>query len=365
MLGKKRTTFSRKEFTDKEYRRSGAFGSWAVANSTIKALDVFAITLDYDDVDEYLVEIKKELVEEPESDIALRMLDDFSAHLTNTGKMPATVAAYVSKAKKYMRLVHAIRLSKEDMADYVTMPVDVESDEEQEPLTIQDITNIVNCSNGQRRKAFYMFLKDTGARIAEGMQVKKKYFDFTVSPTKVVFPQKIVKGKRRRRYVFITHETSNFVKPVLDKLKDDDLVFTSNDNIVQATAAERDAFDYMRDKIGLTDKYKHNRRYKKTIHSFRAFCYTQSKLATGDADYAHGYIGHDRYLMTYERMLDSEKIDLFNRCVPRLSIFEEIITISNDELKEKYEKRLDEQEKRIKSLEYAISLSQDNIVKIT
>lgn len=67
LLGKKRTTFSRKEFTDKEYRRSGAFGSWAVANSTINALDVFAVSIDYDNVDEYLGEIKKELVTEPES----------------------------------------------------------------------------------------------------------------------------------------------------------------------------------------------------------------------------------------------------------------------------------------------------------
>ena len=64
-------------------------------------------------------------------------------------------------------------------------------------------------------------------------------------------------------------------------------------------------------------------------------------------------------------MLNHEKIDLFNRCVPRLSIFEDTVILSNDELKEQYEKRFDEQDRKIKSLEYAISLSQDNIVKIT
>lgn len=100
MLGKKRTTFSREDFVEKELRRSGAFGSWAVAYSTVKA--------------------------------------------------------YISKVKKYMRLVHSIRLTKEDIADYVTMPVDVEPDEEKEPLTKQDIIRIVNCSNGQRRNAFYL-----------------------------------------------------------------------------------------------------------------------------------------------------------------------------------------------------------------
>ena len=333
MLGKKRSTFSREDFIEKELRRSGAFGSWAVAYSTVKALDEFATHHEYPNIDDYLTDVKAELKEEPESDIPMRVLDDFASHLTNIGKMPATVKSYVSKTKKYMRLVHSIRLTKEDVQDYVTMPVDVESDEEKEPLTKEDITNIVNCSNGQRRKAFYMFLKDTGARIGEGLQVRKKYFDFTVEPVKVFFPKSIVKGKRRKRYVFLTHETAKFVKPVLDGLKNDnDLVFTSNENIVQATAAERDAFNYMRNKINLEEKSNHNGRFKKTIHSFRAFTYTQSKLATGDADYAHGYIGHDRYLMTYERMEESEKIELFNRCAPRLSIFEDVVVVSNNDL---------------------------------
>lgn len=372
MKGKKRTTFSREEFFDKELRRSGAFGSWAVATSAVKALDEYAVSIDHDEnekpyqnIDDYFKEIKEELIEEPESDIALMVLDDFSAHLTKIGKMPATVKSYISKAKKYMRLVHGIRISKEDMQDYVTTPIDVEPDEEKEPLTKDDITLIVNCSNGQRRKAFYMFLKDTGARIGEGLQVKKKYFDFSVTPTKVLLPKKIVKGKKRKRYVFLTHETDNFVKPVLDKIKDDDLVFTSNSNIVQATASERDAFNYMREDTKLTEKFEHNGRFKKTIHSFRAFTYTQLKLATKDADYAHGYIGHDKYLITYERIEEQEKIDQFNRGVPRLSIFEDTVVISNDELKEKYEKRLDAQDKKIDTLIMALNLAQENKIKIS
>lgn len=351
MLGKKRSTFSRKEFLDKELKRSGAYGSWAVAYSATEALDKFAITLQYQNIDDYLIEVKAELKEESDSDIAVRTLDDFASFLTEWGKMPSTVTAYVSKAKKYMRLVHSIRLSKEDIQDYVTLPVDVEPDEEKEPLTKQDIINIVNCSSGQRRKAFYMFLKDTGARIGEGLQVKKKYFDFSVEPVKVLFPQSIVKGKKRKRYVFLTHETAGFVKPVLDKLEDNDLVFTDNPRIVWACAAERDAFNYMREKINMTDKYSHNRRYKKTIHSFRAFTYTQLKQTTGDADYAHGYIGHDRYLITYERIEESEKVEKFNRCAPRLSIFEDVVIVSNDELKENYEKKLDKVTSRMLDLE--------------
>ena len=40
-----------------------------------------------------------------------------------------------------------------------------------------------------------MFLKDTGTRIGEGLQVRKKYFDFTVETVKAFFPKLIVKRK--------------------------------------------------------------------------------------------------------------------------------------------------------------------------
>ena len=86
MLGKKRSTFSREEFQERELRRSGAFGSWAVAYSTIKALDNFAKTIGYDDVDQYFVDIKTELKKEPDSDIPMRMLDDFASYLTKVGR---------------------------------------------------------------------------------------------------------------------------------------------------------------------------------------------------------------------------------------------------------------------------------------
>lgn len=68
MIGKKRSTFSRDDFTEKELRRSGAFGSYSVASSAVKALDGFAMNNDYSNIDEYFAEVKQELVEEPESD---------------------------------------------------------------------------------------------------------------------------------------------------------------------------------------------------------------------------------------------------------------------------------------------------------
>ena len=71
-----------------------------VAYSTIKALDVFAKEYDYNNIDEYLLGIKAELKEEPESDAPMMLLDDFASSHTKIGKMSVTVKAYVSKVKK-------------------------------------------------------------------------------------------------------------------------------------------------------------------------------------------------------------------------------------------------------------------------
>ncbi len=49
---------------------------------------------------------------------------------------------------------------------------------------------------------------------------------------------------------------------MLDSLNDNDLVFASNDNIVQAIALERDAFNYMMDSLGLTELKVEEREYK-------------------------------------------------------------------------------------------------------
>ena len=61
MICKKGSTFSRGDFIEKEPQRSGASGSWVVAYSAIKVLDVFAKEYDYNNIDEYLLCINAEL----------------------------------------------------------------------------------------------------------------------------------------------------------------------------------------------------------------------------------------------------------------------------------------------------------------
>lgn len=150
-------------------------------------------------------------------------------------------------------------------------------------------------------------------------------------------PKRITKGKKRRRIQRLTHETVKTLHKVFERLNDEDYLTQSNkgDGKFNGYKTERDAFVRVLEKSNLTEKYEYNDRYKKNIHSIRSFCYTQCKQATGDAGYAHGYVGHDRYLVVYDRMEEKQQDEMFNRCAPKLSVFEDVVVLSQDDANEK------------------------------
>ena len=157
------------------------------------------------------------------------------------------------------------------MQDYVTIPINPD-EEELEPLTHQELRLIIENTPNSRRQGFYMLMKDTGLRTREGLQVQKKHID--LEKRTVTIPKRNTKGKKRKRVQRIILETFRILMNVLSKLQDDDYLSSANkDDIDQAYNTEYDAFDRIRTKVGLTQKYDSGR-FKKNLHSIRAFCYT-------------------------------------------------------------------------------------------
>ena len=330
--------FSREEYFDKIFRKSGSFGSLKVADAAIKLLDRYCQEIYGKHTDVVLAEIRELLKNNPNDATPMLLLDKYANYAQKIGKRPSSIQSYTNQCKKYFRQCGGIRISSDDMKDYVTMPVSQEEEEDAEPLTHDEIRQILENCKTQSRKALYMVLKDSGARIGEILQVRKRHFDLTKDPATLTLPKNITKGKKRKRIQRLSHETVKVLETVLKKCQDDDSPFGSDVNNVEASyKKEYSAFDYIREQLGFTEKYSHNGRYKKNLHSIRSFCYTQSKLATGDADYAHGYVGHDKYLIVYERIEEKEKDELFNKCVSRLSIFEDVVVLSPDDANQKIE----------------------------
>jgi hypothetical protein len=72
---------------------------------------------------------------------------------------------------------------------------------------------------------------------------------------------------------------------------------------MKAATNEGKLFDYLRKKLGFTQKYESNNRHKKNLHSLRAYCATQLAEKYGE-EFAHGFIGHSKYLGQYIRNKD-------------------------------------------------------------
>jgi hypothetical protein len=139
------------------------------------------------------------------------------------------------------------------------------------------------------------------------------------------------------RTAFISSETSHMLKNKLKQLSDDNLVFATNSDPIKAVRNETLMFKYYRKKTGMTEKYSHNGRHKKNIHSLRAFACTQVAEVHGE-EFAHGYIGHTKHLPMYIRRKDKLP-QMFKRCEPKLTLYDTIEVIDSDERVTKLEEK--------------------------
>ncbi len=348
---------TREEFFEKSYKKGKSKAYEKLTRSVLSNLDRFCGDKYNKKTDDVIQDIKNEIENTNDSTIALKFLQDFidwlevdhpnilyKTNLFQKKGMPIrakttnAIRNYTSRARKYMKMCGGVKIDDEDYSDYLIFPAD-ENDEEVEPLTKEEFKMILGFVTSRRRKALYMFMKDTRARILEAMRTKKKYFDLSADPIVVTLPKAIVKGKRKKRVLYLTRETAPIIKQLLKNLKDEDLVFTDNPNDINARGVEERAWNRLVKRAGFSEKYSSGH-LKKNIHSIGAFCITQIKEATKDADYAHGYGGHTRYLEQYIRLSEERKIQLFRQSEPNLSLYETpvVVTDQSERLKEIEEK---------------------------
>ena len=167
-------------------------------------------------------------------------------------------------------------------------------------LSREQIKMIINRVT-PKRKALYMILKDTGLRVQEGLLIKKGDFNFKTTPVSLNIPPNHDKTNSTNQTRYITRETRQFVESYAKDKNDEDYLFIKSiDKLRQTVQNEMGLFGRTRVKLGLAEKYEHNDRAKITLHSFRAFCATTLADKYGE-EFAHGYIGHSKYLGQYIR----------------------------------------------------------------
>ena len=263
---------------------------------------------------------------------------------TIKARHPNTVQLYLIKIRSIFEEIGNIEINSRLFNKRVKVPKAEEEDPE--PFTKEQMRLLLDrCSNHGKLK--YMVLKDTGCRIGELVQLRKRDIDISKSPVELKIQASYTKTKKAR-IAFVTRETAPMLKRLLNKKQDDELIFGTSEDEYVATGTEKTFFAYYRKELAkdypeFGDIYQSNGRHKKTIHSIRSYCATQCAEAI-DETWGHGYIGHKKYLGQYIRN-QKKMSEMFQRSENYLMIYESIEVIDQDERVKKLEE--EQQKSRI------------------
>jgi integrase len=289
--------------------------SKSAASNTEKAIiqyDKFCLSEYKKTKEEVFVEILT-LDEKQKDRLIYGLLQKFVNYLGDNVR-PNTARMYFSFFKKYFAYMIDSKIHSEDIKDNIEFPSVI--DEEPYPLTVEQIRELLKRASFERQ-ALYLTLATSGMRGQEACKVRKRDFIFGHSRLMIKLPGTYTKNKKPR-YVIVGIEAEEYVKKLLSKIKDDDLVFGTNVDSLKAIGNEQDAFKRIRDLCGFDERYESGT-HKITIHSFRSFFITKGeKVHEG---FARALAGHNRYMKKYERFTHEELLEAYLKIEPSLSIF--------------------------------------------
>jgi len=222
--------------------------------------------------------------------------------------------------------------------------------DEKYPLSDDEYRAIITAfGRHPRRQALYLCLGSSGMRIGEALKLRKKDLDFSQARIKISISSEIAKT-RKGRITYISKEAEKILKPILNKIGNEDLIFTREyTDQHYASIVEQKALTIVLGRLGLNNRYSSNNFHKITSHSFRSYFFTKATRKHGE-NYAHRLVGHNGYLMQYDRMTEEEKLKMYVELESDLTIFDQTKNeLEIERLREKVES-IDELRAEIKKL---------------
>ena len=267
-------------------------------------------------------------------------------------KDSSVIEMYVGQLRLYMRKVVGIPITSEDIKDYKFSYPPPQDKEEGEPLELEEFKLICDNETDFKRRMLYRIKRGAEARIGAMVQLRKKNFDVTdyldskgEIPIKITFPKSIMKktnGKSFTNVKYVLAEDSEEMIQLLSTIPDDDsLVFGTNEDPEQARFNEEQVFRRKVQDLGFKERYVHNNRLKKNLHSIKAMTFTAAEEAVG-LTYAHAYGDHVLYTKTYLRWNEGKKIAKFRKLEKFISVYTKVVEVhdgaevieENEKLKE-------------------------------
>ena len=259
--------------------------------------------------------ILSQLMKQKQDERIINACDVLQLFISSLNKTisPQTIPTYLSHVVGYFNY-RGIKLTSLDKKS-IRYPKVIK--EEKYPLSKTDIKQILDNASYQR-KILYLTLSSSGMRIGETLALRKKDFDTSEKRIMIKIPARITKTKTSRS-VFVSLEVGPYLMKRLNEIENNDLVFGTNEKIIQAESTEEKIFTRTIDKIFPNmERYESGTR-KITLHSFRAFFITQAVRTVGDS-FAHAVAGQNGYLKMYKRYDKEALLEDYLKLEPALFI---------------------------------------------
>jgi integrase len=288
---------------------------------------------------------------------------------------PTSILLYVYAVRSYL-LYYDIDINPAKFRRKVRLPKIAREDEE--PLDASDIRKILLACNNRRLKAYLLLLASGGMRANEGLAIRYRDIDFSVSPTRVHIRKEFTKTKVARD-IYISDEATVFLKQWLSwKYREerilrtgkrttttpmpDDLVFSpfigSNPNSMYHKIVVE--FGKLLEVVGLDGRKENSLRRKITLHSFRRFV----KSIISDfvnQDYSEWFLGHRK--SPYYVKKEHELREIYrSKCMHHLTFLDYAVLESGERTAEM---KLQEKQREIEQLRELDSMSRDAIRQLS
>jgi integrase len=214
------------------------------------------------------------------------MLEGFVCNMMSANPVltPNSMKLYMASIRSYLAY-YDIDVIPSKFKRKVKMPKVYREDEE--PLDVSDIRKILLSCNNRRLKAYLLILASGGMRAVEGLAIRLKDIDFSLSPTKIHVRKEYTKT-RAARDIYISDEATHYLKQWLEwkynnqerprSSNPDHLVFTVHNgakpNVLYVKILTE--FEKLLTLAGLDARKEEGvqKRRKITLHSYRRFVKT-------------------------------------------------------------------------------------------
>lgn len=262
-------------------------------------------------------------------------------------KSPMTIRLYFGFINSYLRKCHGIKLTDDDIKDYVTFPK--ARKEQRQPISIETLKKILfNAS--KTRRTLYCVLTSSGMRVGEALALRKADFRLDENPVRITIRSETTKTKEGRE-TYISSEAVEMLKMIIAGKNDNDLIFTGFKNNRLAVLNEEQYFFKLRETMAekspeMLERYPNSCRHIVNIHSMRSYFHTKASQKHGP-DYAHALDGHGSYQKQYYREDPKERARKYKELEPSLLI--EKYKPESEKTKDKIISNLQEEMKKLQA----------------